>query len=115
MSYTAVPYTAVGDPHHTQASDGFESKWIDGSAGPGQFPAQQRPVKKSVGHLKSTLDLLKALLLPIIAIAYLGFCYAVHYRTVPVDVHGIVNTSPSNIGKFTCTIRMTQQTEHADV
>lgn len=91
MSYTSVPETAVD-----HAS--FESKWIEA-------PPQQRQVKKSPGGLNSTFDLLKALLLPIIAIAYLGFCYVVHYCTVPVNTHGIVNTSPSNLGRFPCTIR----------
>lgn len=91
MSYISVPNTLVGNAS-------FESKSIDAPS------PLLRKDKKTSGGLKSALDLLKALLLPIIAIAYLGFCYAVHYRTVPVNTYGIVNTSPSNLGRFPGTI-----------
>jgi hypothetical protein len=33
-----------------------------------------------------------------LAIAYLTFCYVVHYRVIPVKAHGLVNVSPQNIG-----------------
>lgn len=95
MSYISVPNTLVGNAS-------FESKSIDAPS------PLLRKDKKTSGGLKSAIDLLKALLLPIIAIAYLGFCYAVHYRTVPVNTYGIVNTSPSNLGRFPGTMRTTQ-------
>jgi hypothetical protein len=51
------------------------------------------------------LDLLKALLLPMLAIAYLTFCYVVRYRVIPVKMNGIINVSPKNIGeRFPCNL-----------
>jgi hypothetical protein len=58
---------------------------------------QSKPRKPS--RLLSALALLKSLLLPLLAIAYLTFCYVVHYKVVPVNTGGIVNTSPENIGE----------------
>jgi hypothetical protein len=59
--------------------------------------APRKPKRPS--RFSSALGLLKALLMPILAIAYLTFCYVVHYRVVPISLHGIANTSPQNIGK----------------
>ena len=59
--------------------------------------AQHKPRRQS--RSLSALSLLKALLLPILAIAYLTFCYVVHYRIVPVNTHGIMDVSPQNIGE----------------
>lgn len=34
------------------------------------------------------------------AIAYLAFCYTVHYRVVPVTASGFIDTSPAHICQF---------------
>src|ERR1700733_1791973 len=57
-----------------------------------------QPKSRGPSCLSSVWDLLKALLLPMLAIAYLTFCYVVHYRVIPVKAHGLVNVSPQNIG-----------------
>lgn len=43
--------------------------------------------------MRSALDVVKALVLPVVAIGYLAFCYSVHNRIVPVTGDGIVNLS----------------------
>jgi hypothetical protein len=59
----------------------------------------QRHKPRRPSRSSSALGLLKALLLPMLAIAYLTFCYVVHYRIVPVNTHGIIDVSPQNIGE----------------
>lgn len=39
-----------------------------------------------------------SLLLPLVAIAYIVFCYTVHYKTVPVRSGGLFDDSPANLG-----------------
>ncbi|KAF8636260.1 hypothetical protein AX16_011030 [Volvariella volvacea WC 439] len=41
---------------------------------------------------------LKLLLLPIVSIAYLGFCWTVYHRTVLVNGRGLINTSAEGLG-----------------
>lgn len=55
---------------------------------------RQRP-----DRLSSALVLTKALLMPMLAIGYLTFCYVVHYYVVPVRAHGIIDVSPQNLGE----------------
>lgn len=59
-----------------------------------------QPKSRGPSCLSSVWDLLKALLLPMLAIAYLTFCYVVHYRVIPVKAHGLVNVSPQNIASI---------------
>jgi nitrate reductase NapE component len=69
-----------------------------------EYPLRGMPQRKSrrPSRLSLAFDLLKTLLLPILAIAYLTFCYVVHYRIVPISLHGLINTSPQNIGEYLC-------------
>jgi len=55
---------------------------------------------KRPSRLSSALVLMKALLMPMLAIAYLTFCYFVHYRVVPVRANGIVDVSPQNLASI---------------
>ncbi|KAK0498799.1 hypothetical protein EDD18DRAFT_51113 [Armillaria luteobubalina] len=49
--------------------------------------------KRRISGLRFALDVVKALVLPVVAIGYLAFCYSVHNRIVPVTGDGIVNLS----------------------
>lgn len=60
---------------------------------------------KQPSWVGSILDLLKALLLPMIAAVYLIFCYVVHYRVVPVYAYGMVEILPQNVGEQCYTLR----------
>ncbi len=44
------------------------------------------------------IKLSKSLLLPLVAVAYIVFCYTVHYKTVSVKSGGLFDDSPSNLG-----------------
>jgi hypothetical protein len=91
MSYTDISYPGQhGPPMHAP-----DPKLDAG------YPWRGTPQRryKRPSRLAAALDLLKALLLPFLAISYLSFCYVVHYRVVPVNTHGIINVSPQNIGQ----------------
>ncbi|KAF8652835.1 hypothetical protein AX16_004135 [Volvariella volvacea WC 439] len=47
--------------------------------------------------LGTPLNLLKVSLLPVISLAYLGFCWTVQYRTVLINGYGLIDTSPENL------------------
>lgn len=47
--------------------------------------------------IKLAIELLKILALPMVAIAYLAFCYTVHYRVVPVTTSSSVD-DPRHLG-----------------
>ncbi|KAK0194438.1 hypothetical protein F5146DRAFT_436833 [Armillaria mellea] len=49
--------------------------------------------KRRISGLRSALDVVKALVLPVVAVGYLAFCYSVHNRIVPVTGDGMVNLS----------------------
>lgn len=48
--------------------------------------------------LLDSIRLLRSLLLPLVAVAYIVFCYTVHYKTVPVKSGGLFDNTPSNLG-----------------
>ena len=48
--------------------------------------------------LLETLRLLRSLLLPLVAVAYIIFCYTVHFKTVSVRSGGFFDDTPNNIG-----------------
>ncbi|KAG2130896.1 hypothetical protein DEU56DRAFT_757737 [Suillus clintonianus] len=39
----------------------------------------------------------KSLLFPMVAIGYLAFCYTVHNHSVPLNTHGLIDTTPANL------------------
>jgi hypothetical protein len=47
---------------------------------------------------QSTFELAKSLVLPLVAITYLTFCYVVANRPVPVTRTGIIDASPKHLG-----------------
>ncbi|KAK0469108.1 uncharacterized protein EV420DRAFT_8760 [Desarmillaria tabescens] len=49
--------------------------------------------KRRISGLRSALDVVKALVLPVVAIGYLAFCYSVHNHIAPVTGEGIVDLS----------------------
>ncbi|KAF9055165.1 hypothetical protein BDZ89DRAFT_1055770, partial [Hymenopellis radicata] len=51
---------------------------------PQMHSADNRRSRPSISFLRGAVDIFKALLLPVIAIAYLAFCYTVHRRVVPL-------------------------------
>ena len=51
-------------------------------------------------HLSSVLAFLKSLLLPLLAGAYLTFCYVVRYYNISISAGGIANLAPQNIGEL---------------
>jgi hypothetical protein len=88
MSYTGVPYAENND-----TVDNPDSKYD------AEYSGMPRRIPRGSSRLSSSLDLLKALLLPTLTIAYLTFCYIVHYHVIPINMHGIINVSPQNIGE----------------
>ncbi|KIM79523.1 hypothetical protein PILCRDRAFT_10350 [Piloderma croceum F 1598] len=71
-----------------------------GSKYDAEYSEMPRRIPRGSSRLSSSLDLLKALILPTLAIAYLAFCYIVHYRVIPINMHGIINVSPQNIASI---------------
>ncbi len=56
--------------------------------------------KRRISGLRSALDIVKAIVLPVVAIGYLAFCYSVHNRIVPVTGDGIVDLSSYSLGRL---------------
>jgi hypothetical protein len=94
-SQMSMSYTGVPDSGTNSTMDNPDSKYDAAENCRGM--AQRTPGGPS--HFSSSLDLLKTLLLPMLAIAYLTFCYVVHYHVIPVNMHGIIDVSPHNVGE----------------
>ncbi|TFK67421.1 hypothetical protein BDN72DRAFT_96856 [Pluteus cervinus] len=76
-----------GGPKSSE-SDHQQSEWHEKSAA------------GKASTIGTAISLLKFAILPIVAAAYLGFCYAVQKRIVVVDGKGIVDTSPDRICEY---------------
>lgn len=60
-------------------------------------PPIPQPPSTSVYRFYDGFNVVKGLLLPLVAIAYLAFCYTVHNRKVPLKTT-LFDTSPDNLG-----------------
>lgn len=98
---TLLPFSPTSLDDSKSPADTRES-WIpnrrvsDSPTPPDADPADAMSVPSPM--LLDSLRLLRSLLLPLVAIAYIVFCYTVHYKTVAVRSGGFFDDSPNNIG-----------------
>lgn len=91
LSHTTLPHAKLRKSFDSELQN---TPYPFASGIPLKTASEKRPTRNN-----SALELLKALFLPMVAIVYLAFCYLVHFRVIHVSAHGILNTSPRNIGK----------------
>lgn len=77
---TSVLFSPEDGPGHRKSSS-LSRPLLEEPSSKGEKEVKRRK-KASIGSIVVSL-----VLMPLVSVVYLGFCYVVHFKTVPIDVH----------------------------